>query len=725
MTNNGPPHNEEMTMATHIHPLEGCRPEPLASYLKALGILRLVAEQADPDAAGWWDDDVFHLRTTLNEEALLRFFLHDYRPTPIVSPWNGGSGFYPKDNSSALDAIGKSKSSRFQPYKEAIAVCRTVVHGLESSPKESEKLDLLKQLRGTLPDESVLWLDAAWVIGDAAKAAPVLGTGGNDGRLDFSNNFMQRLTECLIGQQGALQASLLRSALFMEPESSLTPKKIGQFSPPDAGGPNGTTGLSSKDAAPLNSWDFILNFEGALLLVGAMTRRLGASGGSNLSFPFTVRPSSVAYSTEADSDSSSTRAESWMPLWSRPTRLSELSHVFAEARSDRDGKPARTGLDFARAIKSLGVDRGISAFSRISFMVRNGLSYLAVPLGRINVGYTPEVRILAELDRWMEWSRSTVRGDKAPASLRRAYSRLEGALFKVCEQATPVNFADLLIALGTVEHHVIRSRELRKAIRPIAGLSLRWVRLANDDSVEFRLARVLASMDLRPWLEPVPLNARPWGFEEEADSRVVWAERSLERNLHALFGRLLLDIQRDNIPRGVLGGSDHFASPDDLAAFLDGQTDDDRLAGLLLGLSLLKWPGRKDSGFNPRPASARPLPAEYAILKLAHLHCHPARGDGLAPLPIPPGVYRLASGGRDDAIALALQRLRASGLPPRVGAFRVPPGRLRRAAAALLFPLHPQHLDALLRSVMVPDDKPGPTEPNHDDEPAQHAQAGA
>jgi hypothetical protein len=43
---------EEGTMPELI--LHGCTPEPLMSYLKALGILRLVAEQADPEARGAW-----------------------------------------------------------------------------------------------------------------------------------------------------------------------------------------------------------------------------------------------------------------------------------------------------------------------------------------------------------------------------------------------------------------------------------------------------------------------------------------------------------------------------------------------------------------------------------------------------------------------------------------------------------------------------------------------
>ena len=39
-------------MTLHLHHLTGCAPAPLANYLKALGILRPVAEQADPTA---WD----------------------------------------------------------------------------------------------------------------------------------------------------------------------------------------------------------------------------------------------------------------------------------------------------------------------------------------------------------------------------------------------------------------------------------------------------------------------------------------------------------------------------------------------------------------------------------------------------------------------------------------------------------------------------------------------
>ena len=73
--------------------LEGCSTEPMAGYLKALAVFRLVSEQADPKARGWWVGNAFCLESKFDAEALSQFFLDEYAPTPIIAPWNGGSGF--------------------------------------------------------------------------------------------------------------------------------------------------------------------------------------------------------------------------------------------------------------------------------------------------------------------------------------------------------------------------------------------------------------------------------------------------------------------------------------------------------------------------------------------------------------------------------------------------------------------------------------------------------
>lgn len=51
---------------THVVELTGCTPEPLMNYLKALGVLRLVSEQADPEARGYWRGDRFVLESRLD-----------------------------------------------------------------------------------------------------------------------------------------------------------------------------------------------------------------------------------------------------------------------------------------------------------------------------------------------------------------------------------------------------------------------------------------------------------------------------------------------------------------------------------------------------------------------------------------------------------------------------------------------------------------------------------
>ena len=110
----------------NIHNLDGCAPVPLAFYLKALGILRLVAEQADPEARGWWEGEHFRLATKLDRNGLEAFFLKSYEPTPVVSPWNKGSGFY-YDNDPALKAFELSPASRAKPVKDAIKDARVLL----------------------------------------------------------------------------------------------------------------------------------------------------------------------------------------------------------------------------------------------------------------------------------------------------------------------------------------------------------------------------------------------------------------------------------------------------------------------------------------------------------------------------------------------------------------------------------------------------------------------
>ena len=106
--------------------LKGCSPAPLANYLKALGILRLVGEQADKQARGWWQGEQFCLLTKLSQEELEAFFLERYEPTPLLSPWNKGCGFF-KANDPGLVPLENSRAARFERFRAAVAESRKLL----------------------------------------------------------------------------------------------------------------------------------------------------------------------------------------------------------------------------------------------------------------------------------------------------------------------------------------------------------------------------------------------------------------------------------------------------------------------------------------------------------------------------------------------------------------------------------------------------------------------
>jgi len=244
--------SRQMNKEMHQVILGGLRSTPIAGYLGALGVLRLVSEQVDSESTGYWRDGTFVLLSPLDQEGLEEFFLHRYQPTPLLAPWNGGSGFFPKDKGAfkkGLAPIEESKGLRFSDYREAIDTCRHGLKALDLAVKpssEEAKRELLAWLRGNLADEHLLWLESSILLSaDGAKYPPLLGSGGNDGRLEFSANFMQRLVELLDPVAGVpvpAAAGLFRQVVFGEAVAGLGNSAIGQFSPGSAGGVNAETG---------------------------------------------------------------------------------------------------------------------------------------------------------------------------------------------------------------------------------------------------------------------------------------------------------------------------------------------------------------------------------------------------------------------------------------------------------------------------------------------------
>lgn len=684
-----------------IHQVElgGCAPVPLAHYLKALGILRLVAEQADAQAKGYWRRDRFVLESTLDAPALADYFLRRYQPTPIVAPWNGGSGFAPKDNQTAIRTITAGEAARLRPYKEVIQLIHELRARLGIEEKAEEKKEaLLRLCRAELPEVALDWLDAAFLLTEGGpKYPPLLGTGGNDGRLDFTNNFMQRLCAVMdagSGNPDPESSSWLSNALWGTPERGLDAgSPIGQFFPAAAGGANVQPGYSGDSL--INPWDYILMLEGALFFAAAQVKRMGAATPGALSYPFCVRQTGVGYGSAASSDERESRAEMWMPLWGTPAAQAELRALFSEARAQLGARQARNGVDFARSVATLGIDRGIDGFQRYGFQVRNGLAYFATPLNRVSVRRQPQVELLADVDDWLDRFRSRATADTAPAAARRVLRSLDSAIMALCERGSASRVQAVIQALGEAEATMGRSLkwslgERGEAMRPLPFLSPRWVDEADDGSVEFRLAAALASFTdpLRRHMVPVVRRGDRMEFTEQVGLSVTWGSGAAVDNLISVLARRMLEDGRADVPANPLS-SRVAASLGDVCAFIEGRVDDERIAALVGGLNAVRWA----QVTNPARGVHSPMPiGAYALIKL----CHLPDGWLSRQIPFKPAILnRLAAGDVDGATRLAVQRLRASGYPPALHQAGLKPSLARRLAASLLIPI--SRYDALER----------------------------
>ena len=687
--------------------LSGCAPTPLASYLKAMGILRVLAQQrSESHAKGFWRSNTFNLSSKFDKTALTSFFLNYYAPSSIVAPWNGGSGFYPKDNSTALEAIATSETKRFAVYRQTIAAARSAIDSLslKVKPEKDVKEKLLLRCRNTFPEPALEWLDSAFVITDGGiKYPPLLGTGGNDGRLEFTNNFMQRVTEIFDLKKDApaeASAALLENALFDTPVKGLADNPIGQFSPAASGGANASTGFDAKSA--VNPWDFILALEGAMLFAAAAVKRLEGGAPGQLVYPFCVQSSGAGYGSAADTDENESRCEIWMPLWENPSSLDEIKNLFSEGRGWVNGRPAKNGVDFAQAVASLGVDRGIAEFQRYGFHVRNGLAYFATPLQRLRVRQDSVITdLLAPCDGWISRFLGKAKTDLAPGSIRRSANRLEAAILAQVSaaQKNSSGAQELLIALGECECALARSEKWRAEsfLLPIPYLRAGWVKAADDETPEYRLAASLASLrffPIRRHLEPVNEWAK-WDDSPKAKNEVVWNEGKITDVLCAMMKRRFLlakSAGKETWPEY----SKLTAWPCDIAAFIEGRIDEKRFAQLLWGLCLVDFSKedftRDTMPERPSPAAQDELPpAFYAQLKLCF-----AQLPGDKKVPVEPIIFNLAaSGDGERASRQALRRLHGSNIPITHVCIPLNNEAARRSAAALLFPLWDSQLAAV------------------------------
>lgn len=704
----------------------GLGAQPLAAYLGGLGLLRMVGRQFTASALGSFDAQGFVVDGVERDE-LLEFLLRRWEPSPVLTPWNNASGFYPSSKGNqardAMDALIASADPRFAPISCVIRQVRQLVHG-DTAPTDEHKARFMGQLRSELPDEAVAWLDAVSVVGsDEVKMMPLLGSGGNEGVLDYSGLYLRSLTDVLL--TGGLDESrrLLEAVLFNGATADLLERPAGQFDPGTAGGFNTGPGFETK-GLPNNPWAFILLIEGTLTWAsGLASRQHGQTSGYPFAAsPFTVRHVAAGYGSagRADDSAAKVRAEVWMPIWQRPSTLREVERLLAEGRSEvsgRNGEARRAvdSLDFADAVGALGVDRGVRGFVRYTLAKRRGDSYIALPAGRLSVDYRTEIDLLRQLDAELDvLDGQFLRrfpGDGPPALLSSLRRNVSDARFDVAARGGHDAMARLVRALGALER-LLAKRDPSKAPslpRPLGGLGPEWV-TACGDSTEVRLAAAIAGLaatgaagPFRSYVAPVDPQ-QDWKYL--ATSRAeAWFGASLPKRLASVLARRLLDAGR---------GSDRDSSRnptwgpwpvtlDDIGDFLEpGAIDEAALDDLIYGFTWIRH--RDADGVWRRPHDVSPpVPREYSLLKLLFLPAGLEHQSERLSLKPPPELVALLLAGRiDDAVAVASRALAARGLRPRRLLRReaIDADFGARLAAALLIPMF--QVDRLSSDALLP-----------------------
>lgn len=696
------------------HVLPGLRPQPLASYLAGLGLFRLIGEQADPGATATWITGGLVIETTVPD--LAEWLTDRYEPTPVLSPWNGGSGFGAKDVEprKRIERLLANTSPRLAGYRTAIAVARDVMNKARAvgwvtgDGKIANKPRVVQDLRNRCPGTLLPWIDASVVLAsDRAYFPPLLGTGGNDGRLDFSTNFHEQLLAVLDDSPRGRVLSLgsARDLLSGEQNEPLSGAPVGQYDPAGAGGqrssPYGAAG------ALVNPWQYVLLVEGAMLFASGAARRNQHAAG-RAAMPFTVDNSPDGSDSGAASEES--RGEVWAPVWMQPLAFREVRQLFSEARASWRGRPARRAVDFYAATRALGVAGGVSEFARYGIQQRNGLAFVAVPLDRVVVtDKARQVRLIDGLEKWVSW----VRRGEATSAVGTALRSFDSALLGYVRDPAALPLRDVLAALTSLELAVGRSGRTRDQVPPRRAPDATefLAVMAAAECPELRIAAGLASCATLPGgdglaartMRQILLPMDPGGAAQRGQAAGQWRDTALvpgfaSRPLQQIMADVLAWRSRTAAAEssGAQPGASSFRGVPtfqqgikvpaaNLHAWARGDLDEGELGAWLRACLALGWYRTRQTWTAVDPAVPVPL------LALLHPLAEGMKESGnfaAPPLALGPDwAVRLAAGQIGEVQADAVRRL------GRVGWTAVPaipgqPGDVRAgtAIAAALVP---------------------------------------
>jgi CRISPR-associated protein Csx17 len=581
--------------------LPGLSPDSLGNYLASLGLLRVLARKW-PATRIAWRDDVLH----------------------VV----GG----PATLDELLDELVRVASEReWTQYDKAWA-------DEQKKGTKAKSGEPLARWQAEAP-ESALELFAAHAVPHARVSFnPLLGSGGNAGRRDFSKGW-QEAVEALaaatapvrkgrgkkktaVGATNPTVTSDLRRAelkalLRGEPLTWLL-EKISAGSWFSEATKLYNSGQSPAREGQISPWAMVLACEGLAFLAGGASRRLGARARRVGAFPFVTQPAAP----EAAGEAGRIRGEVWTPIWERPMTLAEVKTLFSRGRAELGGRGALTPAAFATAIRKRGVDAGVAEFRRFT-------------LGRTTSANTFEPRLEARFDvdagGTLSMAAASLALERATALIeQRSFPRdrkvgqrwryeglrgpIETAVLNVAaEPNRPEAALALLDAIVRALDRIDRNRSFREAGVRWEPLPLEWLPLlfvVERPGLEARLALSLVS----GFAAAMPFAAFRFGMEwirerngtreydwttepawfehaKVAPARWVWGPGEVARVLSATLSRRLLEegkLDETRTPPPA-GRAPLPVAASDLQRWLAGGLDESLLATWLSRLALFDW----------------------------------------------------------------------------------------------------------------------------------------
>ncbi|AFZ30540.1 hypothetical protein Glo7428_1994 [Gloeocapsa sp. PCC 7428] len=607
-----------MVTATKAVAFPHLTPTTAIAWLKAVGLLRLSG------ARGYWDNCFYLL--DVSAENLVENLLN-YQPKPFVSPWNSYSLF---NKAEGLAAVLASQSKRYRLMREGYTELQDAMQSLDTAGQSAaqKKLTLMADLPRRVSNHHWLeWINAVGLMtntqtGPRFLCNDLLGTGGNVGTTDFCTAYFQVCTQLWdldTGEPAVDTEAFIRASVLGEPQPKtlLAQALLGHTYPAadyfDDLAPAGTSladyldngGRSSQLANPV---DLILYLEGATTFTGkAIPRNEVEEGGQEYTiaaYPLLLEVNSGSADT---SDRTGRAYEVWLPLWEQPMDWEDFQDIVTTDLAFRLKNQVVDTIDMLDVITQANDYCGeLSRFARFGLWTRKGQGKYLIYVGLATPGKTD---FGAELRKWRLQARPS---EKQPQAQYNLLTTIQKTLYRLQQGNAEATTA--IRVLGQLE--VLHSRVQTK-VPPVPQLKEKWVEAVYQEYpiVEVELAAALAST------APTHVNsghAYPFRrllssarYDKKKDTW-FWSDEHHDKlktfSLEALCVSLLHlwnEVwERDKYHPAH--GWTYQASPDAIAAFIAGRTNDQLILELALGFALCRIPS-----FLAPFSHTQPLPEPY------------------------------------------------------------------------------------------------------------------